>query len=73
MCTQPNVHSEGRAACGASLSTVLLGLIATRHQTKAERLNAPAPPVNPNALREIASKDAELKQRQQQRADAEEN
>src|SRR5438132_1058756 len=34
-----NVHSEGRAACGASLSTVLLGLIATRHQTKAERLN----------------------------------
>ena len=38
---------------------------------KVERLNAPAPPTNPHAVREVASKDAEIKQRQQQRAEEE--
>jgi hypothetical protein len=35
----------------------------------AERLNAPPPPANPNALKDMASKDAELKKRQLDRAE----
>ena len=36
---------------------------------KAERLNAAVSPADPNAVRDLAAKDAELKKRQQQRAD----
>jgi hypothetical protein len=32
---------------------------------KVETLNAPPPPANPNAMKELAQKDAELRQRQQ--------
>jgi hypothetical protein len=38
---------------------------------KAEVVKPVAPPANPNAVKEIASKDAELKQRQSQRAEQE--
>ena len=34
---------------------------------KAERVNAPAPPANPNAVKEMANQDAELRKRQAQR------
>jgi hypothetical protein len=36
---------------------------------KPEKLNASIGPADPNAVREMASKDAEIKKRQQQRAD----
>ncbi len=37
--------------------------------TKAERLNPGIGPADPNAVRDMANKDAEIKKRQQQRAD----
>ena len=37
---------------------------------KAERVNAPPPPADPNAVREMATKDAEIKARQRSRAEA---
>jgi hypothetical protein len=37
---------------------------------KAETLNTPMPPANPNAMKELAQKDAELRQRQTQRAES---
>lgn len=37
---------------------------------KAETLNTPVPPANPNAMKELAQKDAELRQRQTQRAES---
>jgi len=37
---------------------------------KAERVNVAAPPADPNAVRDMASKDAEFKARQKARADA---
>lgn len=40
---------------------------------KAERINVALPPADPNAVRDLASKDTELKKRQQDRADAEAN
>ena len=36
---------------------------------KADRINAAAPPADPAAVKEMASKDAEIRKRQQQRAD----
>ena len=36
---------------------------------KAERLNTTVPPTDPNAVRDLATKDAELRKRQQQRID----
>jgi len=36
---------------------------------KAERLNTPVAPADPNAVRDLATKDAELRKRQQQRVD----
>jgi hypothetical protein len=36
---------------------------------KADRISASAPPADPGAVRDMASKDAELKKRQQQRAE----
>ncbi len=36
---------------------------------KAERVNAAAPPANPNAVRDMAAKDAEIKARQRARAE----
>jgi phage pi2 protein 07 len=36
---------------------------------KADRLSAAAPPADPGAVRDMASKDAELRKRQQQRVD----
>ena len=36
---------------------------------KAERVNAAAPPADPNAIRDMASKDAQINKRQQARAD----
>ena len=36
---------------------------------KAERVNAAAPPANPNAVKEMANQDAELRKRQMQRDD----
>jgi hypothetical protein len=36
---------------------------------KAERVNGPSPPANPNAAKELASQEAELKKRQMDRAD----
>jgi hypothetical protein len=36
---------------------------------KADRLSASAPPADPGAVRDMASKDAEIRKRQQQRAD----
>jgi hypothetical protein len=38
---------------------------------KVETLNAPPPPANPNAAKELAEKNAELRQRQSQRAEGE--
>jgi hypothetical protein len=38
---------------------------------KAERINAAVPPADPNAVREMASKDAQINKRQQARADEE--
>jgi Domain of unknown function (DUF4124) len=38
---------------------------------KAERINVAAPPADPNAVRDMAAKDAELKKRQQARSDEE--
>ena len=38
---------------------------------KAERVNAAVPPADPNAIRDMASKDAQIKARQQARADDE--
>jgi len=38
---------------------------------KVETLAAPPPPANPNAVKELAQKDAELRQRQAQRAEGE--
>lgn len=38
---------------------------------KAERISVAAPPADPNAVRDMASKDAELKKRAQDRADTE--
>lgn len=38
---------------------------------KAERVNAAVPPADPNAVREMASKDAQINKRQQARADDE--
>jgi uncharacterized protein DUF4124 len=38
---------------------------------KAERVNAAVPPADPNAVREMASKDAQINKRQQARADEE--
>ena len=38
---------------------------------KAERLNATVAPADPNAVRDLATKDAEIRKRQQQRADDE--
>src|SRR5262249_32524776 len=38
---------------------------------KAERISVAAPPADPNAVRDMASKDAELKKRAQARADEE--
>ncbi len=38
---------------------------------KVETLNAPPPPSNPNAAKELAEKNAELRQRQSQRAESE--
>ena len=38
---------------------------------KVEVINAPPPPVNPNAMRDLAAKDAELKKAKQARADDE--
>jgi hypothetical protein len=40
---------------------------------KAERINAPLPPVEPNAARDLAAKDADFRKRQQDRAQAEAN
>jgi len=40
---------------------------------KAERMDLAVPPANPNAARELASKDAELKKRAQDRAEADTN
>jgi hypothetical protein len=37
---------------------------------KAEKVNAVAPPANPNAVRDMAAKDAEFKARQKARAEA---
>jgi len=37
---------------------------------KAERINVALPPADPSAVRDMASKDAELKKREQQRAEA---
>jgi Skp family chaperone for outer membrane proteins len=42
----------------------------TEASIKAERLNAAAPPANPNAAKELAQKDVELKKRQADRAEA---
>jgi len=36
---------------------------------KAERINVATPPADPNAVRDMASKDAEIRKRQQDRAD----
>lgn len=36
---------------------------------KAERVNGPPPPANPNAAKQLASQEAELKKRQMERAD----
>ena len=38
---------------------------------KAERINVALPPADPNAVRDMASKDAEMKKRGQERAEAE--
>ena len=38
---------------------------------KAERVNAAAPPADPNAVREMATKDAQIKARQRSRAEEE--
>jgi hypothetical protein len=38
---------------------------------KVEILNAPPPPANPNAMKDLAAKDAELKKSKQARADDE--
>ena len=38
---------------------------------KADRIDLSVPPANPNAVRDMASKDADLKKRSQQRADVE--
>ena len=38
---------------------------------KVETLSAPPPPANPNAMKELAQKDAELRQRQAQRVEGE--
>jgi hypothetical protein len=42
----------------------------TAANVKAEVLNAPAPAANPNASKEMAQKDMELRKRQAERADA---
>ena len=48
----------------------LLGPAAAR-QRQGREINAPPPPANPNAVKEMATKDAELKKAKQARADEE--